>query len=368
MKAYFQKNKLLLLFSLILVVIFVVGGIYSRFMTNQITFHQYKDLFVGTTNVVEYTPEEEVDSTILGPDTSLVRSFKAYVGQEHKGYIYVVETKGRMKGLQIAYAIDLETDQVVGVKVIQSKETPEYFSRLTPDFFNQFINYDLFVVTISIDTTAGATVSSDAFRVALQYARMQYMKDTDFALPTKLVEVNSVRYNTDFATLGSNPIIVNITDFSTNQTMDVSVSGVFNFIQVLTPGMPTPSEDALLEMKNDLSLNYLSYSRVYAVSFDSDSLQLVVRTRGYAGNITFTFVLNAEKTAIVSTTSIQSVESYEDGGYSNHGSVPGLETYLLNRYLNDQTIDTTAGATGTFNGMTRLFTYLDLIFSGNGGQ
>lgn len=369
MKSFFQKNHLILIFSSLLVLIFVIGGMYSRFMTRQITFHQFKDMVPDMTQLVEFTPSEAVDSEILGEDTFLVASYEVYQGKDLVSYVFVIETVGKMKELQIAYAIDVETDQVIRVKVVQTKETPEYFARLTTTFYDQFTNYSLNRLNITVDAISGATMSSDAFKVALTYARLQYALLTDFVIPSALVLVESVRYNTDFATLNGKPLIATIYDVAQDQTMDVYLTGGFDFVEVLTPGASAPSVAAIAELKASAARDFASFGRVFATSFNDDTNTLVVRTRGFTGFITVTMRIKSDYSAVTSLTEIISFESYYDGGYQSQGEAPGLETYLFNRYFNEQSIDATAGATYTYQGMTALFDYLTLLFtSSNGGE
>lgn len=369
MKSFFQKNHLILIFSSLLVLIFVIGGMYSRFMTRQITFHQFKDMVPEMTQLVAFTPTETVDSEILGEDTFLVASYKVYQGKELTSYIFVVETVGKLKGLQIAYAIDLATDRVIQVKVVQTKETPEYFARLTTAFYNQFTNYSFDRLNITVDAISGATMSSDAFKVALTYVRLQYALLTDFVIPSALVLVESVRYNTDFTTLNGKPLIATIYDVSQDQTMDVYLTGGFDFVEVLTPGAIAPSAAAIAELKASAARDFASYGRVFATSFNTDTNALVVRTRGYAGFITVSMQIKSDYSAVTSLIEIVSFESYFDGGYQTRGDAPGLETYLFNRYFNEQSIDAAAGATYTYQGMTALFDYLTLLFTAsNGGE
>ncbi|MCK7486972.1 MAG: FMN-binding protein [Bacillus subtilis] len=134
----------------VLVAIFILGGAYSNFMTKQITFHQYADLFENATSVDAFVPEE-VD------EDAFVAAYQVYRQKTLIGVIYVVSAAGRIGDLQIAYGIDIQTHKTTGVKVIAQSETPEYYNRIGAAFFNQFQNYSFDQLNMQIATVAGAT-------------------------------------------------------------------------------------------------------------------------------------------------------------------------------------------------------------------
>jgi hypothetical protein len=363
MKTFFANNKLVLAISAILVAIFVIGGFYSGYMTNRITFHQYADLFADATAVEAFAPET-VDEDVF------VAAYKVYEQKTLVGVVYVVSVAGRMGNLQIAYGIDVLTDQTTGVKVLDQKETPEYYGRIGSAFFNQFNAYSFDQLNMQIATVAGATVSSTAFQTGLVAAREQYARDFDFVIPNAIVQINSIAYNTDFATLVAKPILANITDLVTGETMDVSLTALFDLVAVETNGASIPSAAVLTELKATAQRDYLDYARTYATSFDPMLRTLVVKTRGYDGaGILVTVTLN-EALDAVTDYSVGSAESYDQShDYDqSYGVAPGVENHLFDQYLADATFAAVAGASTTSHAMQRLFGFLDQLLNGNGGN
>lgn len=364
MKAFFQTNRLILLVSLLLVGLFAAGGVYSNYMTDRITFHQFSDLFPTATSFHAYTPETIAD------EESFVAAYHALNKKDMIGVVYVVSAPGKVGNLSIAYGVDPASDKVTGVKVVSQNETPEYYSRISNAFFQQFANYSFDKLNMTISTVAGATLSSNAFQLGLVAARAQYALDFDFEIPSAVVLINSLTYNLDLATIAQKPILANITDLTTGDTLDVSLSATFDFVAVETAGKVTPSAAVLAELKTTAQRDYLAFARTVATGYDALTRTLTVKTRGYAAaGIVATIVFNEALDGITSG-SFVSVETYDQShDYDmGHGSAPGIENYLYGRYAADQTVSAVAGATYTSNGMIALFGYLDQILTGNGGN
>jgi uncharacterized protein with FMN-binding domain len=363
MKTFFATNKLKLIISAILVAIFVLGGFYSGYMTKQITFHQYADLFPNATSIEAFVPEAIDEDVFVG-------AYQAFEQKTLIGVVYIVLAAGRVGNLQIAYGIDVLTHQTTGVKVLEQSETPEYYNRIGSAFFNQFKDYSLDQLNMQIATVAGATVSSTAFQTGLVSAREQYARDFDFVIPNAILLINSVEYNTDFATLIAKPILANITNLLTNETMVVSLTALFDFVAVETVGATVPAAEVLSELKATAQRDYINYSKTYATSYDANLRSLVIKSRGYDGSGIFvTLTLNEALDAVVSYT-VVSAESYDQShDYDQaYGAAPGIENRLMNQYLADAPFAAIAGATITSNAMQRLFVYLDQLLDGNGGN
>lgn len=64
---------------------------------------------------------------------------------------------------QIACLVSLSTNaSILGIKVLEHKETPRYFSKLSDAFFGQFKNLPADTAIPQLDTVTGATHSSKA--------------------------------------------------------------------------------------------------------------------------------------------------------------------------------------------------------------
>lgn len=364
MKTFFRTNRLILIVSLLLALLFAAGGAYSNYMTDRITFHQFNDLFPTATAFHAYTPETIAD------EETFVEAYHAMNKQTMIGVVYVVFAQGKMGNLTIAYGVDTASDKVVGVKVVSQNETPEYYSRLSNAFFQQFGNYSFDQLNMTISTVAGATLSSGAFQLGLVAARAQYALDFDFEIPSAVVLINSLTYNLDLATIVAKPILANITDLLTGETIDVSLSATFDLVAVETAGKDAPSAAVLAELKSTAQRDYIAFSRTVATGYDALTRTLTVKTRGYAAaGILATIVFN-ETFDAVNSGSFVSVETYDQSHDYDmaFGAAPGIENHLYGLYAADQAVSAVAGATYTSNGMIALFGYLDQILAGNGGN
>jgi uncharacterized protein with FMN-binding domain len=364
MKAFFQTNRLILMVTLLLVGLFAAGGAYSNYMTNRITFHQFSDLFPNAISFHAYTP------TTIADEESFVAAYHAMDKKDMVGVVYVVAAQGKVGNLLIAYGVDVAMDKVTGIKVVSQNETPEYYSRLSNSFFGQFANYSFDKLNMTISTVAGATLSSNAFQLGLVAARAQYALDFDFEIPSAVVLINQLVYNLDLATIAQKPILANITDLTTGETIDVSLSATFDFIAVETAGKAAPSAAVQAELKTTAQRDFGAFARTVATGYDALTRTLTVKTRGYAAvGIVATIVFNETLDGVVSG-SFVSVETYDQGHEYDmaHGSAPGIENYLYGRYAANQTVSAVAGATSTSNGMIALFGYLNQILTGNGGN
>lgn len=364
MKNFFQTKKLLLIFVAVLIALFALGGIYSNYMTDRITYHELSDLFPEATAFHAFVPE-----TIADEDT-FVRAYHALNKQATIGVVYVVAAQGKMGNLEIAYGVNLDTDKVTGVKVLTQNETPEYYSRLSNAFYQQFANYSFDQLNMTISTVAGATLSSTAFQLGLVAARLQYAADYDFEIPNAIVLINSLTYNLDFSTIVAKPILANITDLLTGETLDVSLSATFDFVAVETAGKEAPSASVLAELKTTAGRDYTAFARTVATAYDPLTRTLTVKTRGYAASgILATIVFNDAFSAIEDA-SFASTESYDQShDYDmTYGAAPGVENHLFDVYEAGQELSAVAGATFTSNGMIALFDYLDLLIQENGGN
>jgi hypothetical protein len=187
MKTFFLKNGLLIAFITIFIAIFAIGGSYSRFMTEQhdlfveeVTFDRtvapYLAMFDGADSATEFMSAvgsktyELVD--LRGTfEPTIAHSYHIFAGTEEVGIVYVVNSFGKFAGLQMAYAIDTESDSCIGVLMVANSETPTYFQNLDADFYAQFDAFGLTELALNVDAVAGSTYSSKGIEIGLLYAR-----------------------------------------------------------------------------------------------------------------------------------------------------------------------------------------------------
>ncbi|MCK7479152.1 MAG: hypothetical protein M0C28_18620 [Candidatus Moduliflexus flocculans] len=118
--------------------VFVFGGMYSRFMTAQIEARadeganaEWLAMFLARrasgnstspTSSKKPMPSRTAAATLRRRSSPPTNSMQADVNTA-VGVIYVVESYGKFAGVQVAFAFDLATDTVVAVKVIAQSET-----------------------------------------------------------------------------------------------------------------------------------------------------------------------------------------------------------------------------------------------------
>ncbi|MCK7485816.1 MAG: FMN-binding protein [Bacillus subtilis] len=218
MKAFFQTKRLILIVSLLPAPLFAAGGAYSNYMTDRITFHQFSDLFLTATEFHPFTPETIAD------EETFVGAYHAMNKQTMIGVVYVAFAQGKMGNLSIAYGVDIASDKVVGVKVVSQNETPEYYSRLSNAFFQQFGNYsfDRHSTCRSRRSPARRCPAPRSNSDWLRHGRSTLWTSISKS-PSAVVLINSLAYNLDLATIVAKPILANITDLLTGETIDVSL-------------------------------------------------------------------------------------------------------------------------------------------------
>ncbi|MFO7968955.1 MAG: FMN-binding protein [Candidatus Izemoplasmatales bacterium] len=390
MKNFLNKYGIIISLSLALILIFIFGGMYSRYMTNQIDVHEqerYEEKLL--TIVDEGSSLEEFTSNGLETEFNkpngtgtyqpeLIDSFLVKDKDNNDiAIIYVVETYGNSEGLKVAFALSLEEDDIIDMMVIEHNETVsepgQYYNKLIDEnFFEQFENKDLDVIDFTVDGVSDATYSSKGFEAAMQYARELYAEDfDDYEIIEINIQVNSVDYNYDLTTINDYQFIANITFGKDNNEARVALDNDFNYLQTISGVEPTASEIEALP-------NYIADSgevsnSLRVVSYDDTTNTIEVRVRGYnSAGIILGVELNSSLTDYNSIDIISTNENYDDpynGGYDG-AEAPAVEDEYLAEYTNNDVImDSVAGATRTSEAMIDAFTWLDqLLVELNGGS
>ena len=389
MKTFFNKHGLITALVLVIAVIFVGGGFYSNFMTNQIAIHEeenkggelnalFLSMFTGATSVEEFETTAVTKSYFKPLSSSdeytpvLTGSYKVLNGTTEVGVIYVVTTFGKNANLTVAYGIDLTNDSLTQIKLVSNEETPSYFANLTDTFYNQFVNKSLDDIGFTIDTVAGATMSSKGIETGMLYAREQYAIDFGFTIPSIVMTLNSLTYNLDPTTFATKPYIADVTYGDDNTNVVVYLDSSFTYAGTLSG--TEPGSDYQASIKNYASASGLVVTSASFVSYNTETRTLVVISRGYKTTpIEGSFVFNETFDGIESF-SINSSESYDNEyneGYNHSlGSVPYVENNLSNQFKNGEVeIDGIAGASVTSNAMKRMFNLVKLFIENqNGGE
>ena len=385
MKSFFVKHGLSLALVLLVAFVFVGGNLYSRFMTDQIAVHEEENqgslinelllgLFDGATDAEEFTTTP-VDVTYFKPLSStdsytpvLTGSYKIYEGTTQVGVVYIITTYGKNANLQVAYGITLADHSLSGVTVISNEETPSYYANLNDAFFNQFDGKTLDDIGFSLDAVAGSTMSSKGIETGMFYAREQYAHDYSFVIPSIVMTLNSLTYNTEVSTFIDKPYIADVTYGDDDTNVVVYLSSSFDYAGIITG--TEPAADVQSAIKSFASKSTDVSSSSYFVSWDDTTRTLVIYAKGYSKKgVLGSFVFNEELTSVTSF----SVETFESYPYSESyntalGEPPYVENNLINQYLDDEPqIDGVAGASVTSAAMKEMLTLLDLFIEGQNG-
>lgn len=389
MKAFLNKKGLVIVLSLILLVLFVFGGMYSRFMTAQIDVHaqdRYElslaEMAPGGVKLLAFesagsaqTYVRESTGEVYTPD--LIESYKILnENDEEIGFVYVIETKGCSEGLRAAYAISTDNDHLLDVQVISHKETTSaeglYYNLITDEFFDRFVDLDMDVVDFSIDTLAGATYSSLAFDAGMNYARDLYASDTDFRIIELVLAVDDVRYNHDLATLVDYPFIVDITYGIDDKTATVALDNNLDYVLTIAGEAPTALEiEALPSFVVDADALNIHHITVDSYTEATHTIRITIRGFSQPG-MTIDVVLNDGLTHVDHVNFVSSTETYDNpynNGYSG-ASQPAVENQFIDQYNTDETIiDAVSGATVTSRAFTSAFEWVqDFEAALNGGN
>lgn len=379
MKNFLKNYGLLSGLLALFVLIFTFGGIYSRFMTAQIEERQANNanteflaMMPGATDVETFETDGVAVTYQLVDgrgafDPTLVAAYKVYQDSTEIGVIYVVSSYGKFASLVIAYAISLDTDSVVSVRIISNIETPTpYFARIDQTFLDQLAGKSFSDLALGVDSAAGSTYSSKGFEIALLYAREQYASDYGFVIPSIVMTLNSLTYNTDPATFENYPFLADVTYGDLNTNIVVYLNADFSYGDLKT-GATAPAADVQGAIQSRAAASGAVSASVYFVSYEVATRTLILRSKGYGEQaIEVTVVLNVALDGIDSFVVDTNESYYEEDESIVEGSV---EAYYLNQYIaiGSDGIDSISGATYTSTAMQKLIDLLDLFVASIGG-
>jgi Na+-translocating ferredoxin:NAD+ oxidoreductase RnfG subunit len=379
MKEFLNKKGLIIALSAILIIIFVFGGMYSRYMTNQIDVHEQERYETSIIEMVdqgqslESFESEGVDKMYVSPSSgddyqpSLIEAFKVFVDDDELiAYVYVIETNGNAEGVRVAYAMSIEDDSLIDIQVIAHNETVSeenrYYNKLKDSFFDQFEDKDMDVIDYSIDTVSGATYSSLAFEVGMHYARELYASDTDFEIISVILTIDSVSYNTDLQTINDYPFTANITFDEDNKQAVVALDNDFNYVSTVSGD--TVSQAVIDALPVFVPEQATIDTAVKIQNYNDATRTLTITVRGFAGNITLGVLINASLDGVEQMSLISTNESYPSP------TPPKVEDDYISEYNTNETVlDSVSGATVTSNAMTKAVEWIQTFDAAlNGGS
>lgn len=386
MKKFLNNNYPILTLSFLIVIIFVFGGMFSRYMTNQIDVHQEAEeqrvfnesliALAGVGDEVVVFEVEQLTKEYLLPESEtetyqpeLLNAYKILENNQEVAVIYIISTHGKFEGLEVAYAIDIETKALIDILVMNNNETPNYYSALDDAFFGQLSNKTFDDAVFTIDAVSGSTYSSKAFETGMKYARELFARDFDFEIPNIVYTINWIERNYDSATFLTKPFIANITYGAENNVLEAYFDNEYNLVEVISGVEPDQTYKDLI--KNDFPTTTFIDVKTFIVAYDETSRLITIQTVAYGGKLVIVeFELNAtlDQVVAMSITTTQSYDSDYNEGYSG-GAVPSVENAYRDQYLLDGSyLDAIAGATVTSNAMKRIFTLMDNVLTEWGGN
>jgi Na+-translocating ferredoxin:NAD+ oxidoreductase RnfG subunit len=276
-----MKKKNLLISILVFIVVLALGVVVNNMIgKEQERIAKEKDNII---NLVKHLGvkklKEESSRFIKDGDTQIIQKLVGLDDEDNLlAIIYVGETNGYKEELQVAFAIDVKTDKVVGFKLLENNETPMYLNALLSniEFTDQFKDKALDdkqmkVVVVSGATPMGSTdkviapATSNGMNKVLKVVRDQYAKDTDFEAPAMLELKSSSQVfpslNFEYKFDDEGTVV---TLLLTNQYQLVSISD------------ESYLDDAMALVNDNKVTDYIS-------SIDGNTI--TIKTEGYAGTL-----------------------------------------------------------------------------------
>ncbi|HEY8445005.1 MAG TPA: FMN-binding protein [Bacilli bacterium] len=327
-------RKKLIIFSLAFIFVIAFGIVYNGLVNNEkdrLNQKRAQQQFLDMYEVVEIKVDSLKENTevefLEEDDTKIIRRLDAYNKDKLVGIIYVGETKGRNEGLQVAFAIDVKKDNIVGMVFVQSNETPEYQKILTDNnkFLKQFLDKDMSAKKFTVEATSGATLTGNGINKIMQLVRAQYDADTDFETPAGIEFVSSRQ---DFTTL--NFVYEFLAD---EETITVTTNQAYQIISISNEAY---REDAAIEIEAHKMSAYIT-------NIDGNNITII--SKGFGGNLTTTATVeNGNITAFETDISGESYDSSYNDLYQG-GNVAGL----FDDIINGNELEAVTGATVTSN-------------------
>lgn len=264
-----RKNTLIFAISFVLLI--VIGFVFNHLIINEQKRMKEKELRELFTEIkIDRLEENDKANFLAEEETKITRRLDAYKGKDLVGIIYIGEAKGRNDIIEVAFAVDTKKHKIVGMLILENKETPEYLSKLTTNdkFVKQFHNKDMSAKKFTVEATSGATITGDAINNIMQLVRAQYDQDTDFDAPASITFISKKQ---DFTTL-------NFTyEFNTDDgTITVVTNKEYEIIEISNPDY---QEDAIIEIEANPMDAYID---------KIEDNTLTILSKGYAGTLVTT--------------------------------------------------------------------------------
>ena len=341
-----KKNQLI--FILGFVVLFVFGGLFELGINSeQLRIEEEKNSVIHLADKLGAYRMERDEVTFLTEGTTKIIDKMNVTNKAGAlvAIIYTGEATGKEAGLQVAFAIDVATHKIVGMKIVASNETPQYQSALLADqlFIDQFNAKDMMQTTFDINIHSGATLTSNGIQRIMQLVRKQYDQDTPFTAPAGIIVVSKAQDMTDLDKFNYEFLIG-------EETVTAIVDKQYALISI-----SNPEHESLVMTtigKNRVT-NYID-----SVAENAGVSTITIHSSGFASTIISTATVDGEGTILTFTSNI-SEETYEySGGYQGGSFQP-----LFDAVVAESELGAVTGATYTSNGIKDardvLYAYLE---------
>ena len=332
-----KKNQFI--FILGFIVLFVFGGLFELGINQeQVRIEEEKNSVIHLADKLGAYRMERDEVTFLTDGATKIIDKMNVTNKAGAlvAIIYTGETVGKEAGLQVAFAIDVVTHKIVGMKIVSSNETPSYQGELLADqaFIDQFNAKDMTQTSFDVDIHSGATLTSTGIQKIMQLVRKQYDQDTPFTAPADIIIVSKVQDMT------------NLNQFQYEFLIgEESVTCVVDKLYALV-SISNPAHETLVMAT--IAKNHVT-SYIDSVVDNAGILTITIHTMGYTSNgIVSTATVNSEGTILTFTSNLTN-ETY-DNEY-NGGYVGGSFQPVFDAVVSDSAIVAVSGATYTTNGI-----------------
>lgn len=300
-----------------------------------------------------------LSDTIDGKNVKVLEAYHVYENKQLVGVVYIGLTDGYAKDLKVAYGIKYENDEIVGMKIVSSNETPSFIKSLLEKvkFTEQFNKKSLADENFKVDTVTGATPNTGKTAVIapattagldriMKLVREQYAKDSNgkFKIPD-LATLISKRQN--YEKLDEFIYVLEVEKEGAKTKITISTNENFEIQSI------QPIEFDTAEFKEKFSIviaNNKLTTLITEVKKEDTKTVLTINSPGYSGLITSIITLN-DKGDIENIQSDTSKETYDDD-YNNWKPENGRPAEVLPGKIIDTQladVDAIASATVTSN-------------------
>lgn len=292
-----KKYLVPIISSLVLIVLFVVGLLFNNGIKYQNQLRLIKEVFPEAESF-ELISDPGYEFQQLDDENRVYEAYKVLKAKKEIGYVYYVTAKGRNADLKVAVGFNSSPKKITGLKVLEHNETPSYFAKIQPSFFNQFVGKAFDVNLFKVNKANGATDSSHGFERAITVARLQYAHDAKWEIPAP-VEVVSSKQDLDTLNL--------IYEFKfADETYLVTLDQEYSFVS----SDKEIEDDAVVELFESFAASNPMTDIIKSVETTGSQTIIVITAKGFASTlIKGTIVYDADQGKFTSFTISEHQES-----------------------------------------------------------